>query len=96
MGKVYDAEVRTNLTLGERPKGSVGLAEAFDFFAVEEFMGFFEDGGDFGGEGALADGFCDGGAIPVGGVFAGEPVAGVAEEIVAHFAEFDHVEGLGE
>jgi len=53
---------------------------------------FLENAGNASGERALGQG---GGEVEfgsLGGGFAGEPVIGLAEEIVAHFAPIDHVE----
>ena len=73
------------------------LTEAFDGVFAEEFVGFFEQCGEAGG--VQAGGFGGGGEIvgvDLGGVEAGEPVAAVAQEVVAHCAVALHVEGFGE
>ena len=73
----------------------IGLAEAFFGGFVEEGVGFAEDGGDAGGEGGFLEDGEELGVFDVGGVGAGEPVVGLAEEVVAHFGPVGEVEGFG-
>src|SRR5258706_5621326 len=61
-------------------------------------MGFTKDFWNSVFEGAFGEGGLPGGGWRDGnggGVFAGEPVVGLAEEVVSHFAPVDEVEGFG-
>ena len=62
-------------------------------------MGLAQDLGDYIGMGAVLEGLAHFAFVDLGelvGLVAGEPVAAVAEQVVAHLAVFEHVEGKGE
>lgn len=61
----------------------------------EQGVGLCEQGDEFADAGHAGDGF-EVDVLGVGGVFAGEPMAAVTEEVVAHFGVFPHIEGVDE
>ena len=58
-------------------------------------MGFLKDSWNPFGKGAVAEYALNRLHIQLGNMFAGEPVIGLAEEVVAHFAPVHEVEALG-
>ena len=72
------------------------LLEAFAFFACEQVVGFFEQFWDACAMGRAREAFEQIEAIQFIGLVSGEPVVAVSEEVVAHFAVFEHVECEGE
>src|SRR5262245_43419883 len=71
------------------------LTEAFLGRLEEQAVSFAKDFGDPFLEGAASQGSAEVQLVDSGGVLPWEPVVALAEEVVAHLAPSDQVEGLG-